>query len=99
MTQLDEYKDLLAGLGPHAHELVQSNWVEATRSFTQAGLTRYLEGGREIASAGLGWSVVIAYLRETPAVAREIGEEAAFRAINAALAVYARTDARTAEQV
>lgn len=99
MTQLDEYKDLLAGLGPHAHELVQSNWVEATRSFTQAGLTRYLEGGREIASAGLGWSVVIAYLRETPALAREIGEEAAFRAIETALVVYAHTDARTAEQV
>ena len=99
MAQLDEYKDLLAGLGPHALDIVQSNWFEATRSFTPAGLTRYLEGAREIATSGLGWSVVIAYLRETPAVAREIGEEAAFRTINAALAVYARTDARTAEQV
>ena len=99
MAHLDEYKDLLAGLGPHAYELVQSNWLEATRSFTHAGLARYLEGGREIAVAGLGWSVVIAYLRETPAVAREVGEETAFRAINTALTVFARTDARTAERV
>lgn len=99
MSQLDEYKDLIAGLGPHAHEIVQSSWLEATRSFTRAGLTRYLEGGRELASAGLGWSAVIAYLRETPAVAREVGEEAGFGTVNAALAVFARTDARTAERV
>ena len=54
MAQLDEYKDLFAGLGPHALDIVQSNWFEATRSFTHAGLTRYLEGAREIASARLG---------------------------------------------
>jgi hypothetical protein len=99
MAKLDDYSELLTTLGPHARQLVQSTWLEATRSFTPDGLTRYLEGAREIATAGLGWSVALAYLRETPAVAREIGEEAAFKTIDAALAVYARTDARTAEQV
>lgn len=99
MAQLDEHKDLLAGLGPHAREMVQSTWFEATRSFTGPGLNRYLEGARAIAAAGLGWSVALAYLRETPAIAREVGEDAAFRTIDAALTVYARTDARTAEQV
>ena len=78
---------------------MQSSWLEASRAFTEKGLTRYLEGAREIATAGLGWSVVLTYLRETPGVAREVGEEAAFGAIDAALAVYAHTDARTAEQV
>jgi hypothetical protein len=99
MSKLDDYSELLTALGPHARQLVQSTWLEATRSFTLDGLTRYLEGAREIATAGLGWSVALAYLRETPAVAREIGEDAAFMTIDTALAVYARTDARTAEQV
>jgi nitric oxide reductase NorD protein len=99
MAKLDEYSDLLAALGPHARELLESGWLEASRSFTEKGLARYLEGARELATAGLGWSVVLSYLRETPAVAREVGEEPAFRAIDAALAVYAHTDSRTAEQV
>jgi nitric oxide reductase NorD protein len=99
MSQLDDYSELLASLGPHARQLVQSTWLEASRSFTPEGLTRYLEGAREIATAGLGWSVALAYLREMPAVARGIGEEAAFKTIDAGLAVYAHTDARTAEQV
>ena len=99
MAKLDDYSELLEALGPHARELLQSGWLEASRSFTEKGLTRYLEGAREIATAGLGWSVVLAFLRETPAVAREVGEDAAFSTIDSALAVYAHTDARTAEQV
>ena len=71
MAQLDEYSELLTSLGPHARELLESSWLEASRSFTEKGLTRYLEGARELATAGLGWSVVLAYLRETPGVARE----------------------------
>jgi hypothetical protein len=99
MAKLDDYNELLTALGPHARQLVQSSWLEATRSFTPEGLTRYLEGAREISTAGLGWSVALAYLREIPAVARSIGEEPAFRTIDAALSVYATTDARTAEMV
>lgn len=99
MAQLDEYQELISALGPRARELLQPTWTEAARSFTRPGLTRYLEGAREIAAVGLGWSAAIAYLRETPALAREIGEDAAFRIIDAALVVYASTDARTAEQV
>jgi nitric oxide reductase NorD protein len=99
MAKLDDYGELLETLGPHARELLQSSWLEASRSFTEKGLARYLEGARELATAGLGWGVVLAYLRETPGVAREVGEVAAFGAIDTALAVYAHTDARTAEQV
>src|SRR5690606_11918142 len=95
----DDYGELLASLGPHARQLVQSTWLEASRSFTPEGLTHYLEGAREIANAGLGWGVALAYLREMPAVARSIGEASAFRTIDTAMAVYARTDARTAELV
>src|SRR3979490_2634269 len=83
--------ELLEGFGPHARALLQSNWLPATPSFSEKGLTRYLEGAHEIAAAGLGWSVVLAYLRETPGVAREVGEEAAFGTIDTALAVYAHT--------
>lgn len=99
MATLDDYGELLASLGPHARQLVQSTWLEASRSFTPEGLTHYLEGAREIANAGLGWGVALAYLREMPAVARSIGEASAFRTIDTAMAVYARTDARTAELV
>ena len=99
MTRLDEYSELLEALGPHAREMVQPVWLEATRSFTPEGLTSYLQGARELATAGLGWSVVLACLRETPAIAREAGETSALRMIDVALTVYARTDARIAEQV
>ena len=99
MAKLEDYSELLTSLGPHAREILESSWLEATRSFTGTGLTRYLEGARELATAGLGWSVVLAYLRETPGVAREVGEVAAFGAIDSALAVYAHTDAATAEQI
>jgi nitric oxide reductase NorD protein len=99
MAKLDDYSDILDSLGPHARELLQSSWIEASRSFTEKGLTRYLEGARELSTAGLGWSVVLAYLREIPAVAREADEDVAFATIDTALAVYAHTDARTAEQV
>lgn len=99
MAKLDNYSKVLDSLGPHGREMVQSVWLEASRTFTPQGLTRYLEGAREISAAGLGWSVALTYLRETPAIARDIGEAAAFAGIDAALAIYARTDARTAEQV
>jgi len=99
MAKLEDYSELLTALGPHAREMVQSTWLEASRSFTPDGLTRYLQGAHEIATAGLGWSVVLAYLREIPAIARQVGETTAFRTIDVALTVYARTDARTGEQV
>lgn len=99
MAKLEEYSELLTSLGPHAREMLESSWLEATRSFSETGLARYLEGARELATAGMGWSVVLAYLRETPGVAREVSEAAAFGAIDTALAVYAHTDAATAEQV
>jgi nitric oxide reductase NorD protein len=99
MAKLDDYSEILDSLGPHARELLQSSWIEASRSFSEKGLTRYLEGARELSTAGLGWSVVLAYLREIPAVAREADEDVAFATIDTALAVYAHTDARTAEQV
>lgn len=99
MATLDDYSELLTALGPHARQLVQSTWLEASRSFKPEGLARYLEGAREITTAGLGWSVTLAYLRETPGIARGMGEQAAFTTIDTALAVYAHADARVAEQV
>ncbi|HZP91852.1 MAG TPA: VWA domain-containing protein [Burkholderiales bacterium] len=99
MPQTDEYKDLIDALGPHARQLVQSSWPEALRSFTRAGLGRYLAGARELATAGLGWSAVLAYLQELPGVAREVGERAAFRSVDAALTVFSRTGAKTTELV
>ncbi len=96
-TRIEDYRDLIEPLGYNSQELVRSNWVEATRSLTPEGLVAYLIGARKISESGLGWSVVIAYLRHTPAVAREIGEHGALRAVDTALAIYSQTDARTVE--
>src|SRR5258708_34185997 len=98
MSQLDDYSELLASLGPHARQLVQSTWLEATRSFTPDGLTRYLEGACEIPTAGLGWSVALAYLRETPAEAGELGEDPTFNTLDTARAGYVRPYGRPSEQ-
>ena len=96
-TRLEEYSELIERLGSHSQELVRSNWAEATRSFTAEGLVAYLLGARKISDAGFGWSVVIAYLRHTPSVAREIGEQGAFCAVDTALAISPKTDTRTVE--
>jgi uncharacterized protein YegL len=99
MAKLDDYEELLTALGPQAHELVRASWADASRAFGESGLTRYLEGARELSTAGLGWSVVLTYLREVPAIAREVGEGAALRTVDTALSIYAGTEARTTEQV
>jgi nitric oxide reductase NorD protein len=99
MATLDDYRELIDSLGPHARQLVQASWLEASRSFTPEGIARYLEGAREISTAGLGWGAVLVWLRELPALARTVGQGAAFRSLDCALTVYSRTDAATAEQV
>ncbi len=99
MPQLDDYRELIDALGPHARQLVQASWLEASRSFSRDGIARYLRGAEEIAAAGLGWGAVLTYLRELPALARTVGQEPAFKSIDCALTVYSRTDAATAEQV
>ena len=99
MTNLDDYRELIDSLGPHARQLVQASWLEASRSFSAKGIARYLEGAKEISTAGLGWGAVLTYLREMPALARDVGQEAAFKSIDTAMTVFSRTDAATAEQV
>jgi len=96
-TRIEDYTDLIETLGSNSQELVRSNWVEATRSFTPEGLVSYLLGARKISEAGLGWSVVIAYLRHAPAAAREVGEHGAIEAVDTALAIFTETEARTVE--
>ncbi len=96
-TRIEDYRDLIEPLGYNSQQLVRSNWVEATRSLTPEGLVAYLIGARKISETGLGWSVVIAYLRHTPALAREIGEHGALAAVDTALAIHPQTDARTVE--
>jgi hypothetical protein len=96
-ARIEDYGDLIEALGSHSQELVRSTWLEATRSFTPEGLVAYLLGARKISDAGLGWSVAIAYLRHTPAVAREIGELGAISAVDTALTIFTETDARTVE--
>lgn len=99
MVKLDDYKELIDSLGPHARQLVQASWLEASRSFTAKGIVRYLEGAKEISTAGLGWSAVLTWLREIPALARSVGQEPAFKSLDCSLTVFSRTDAATADQV
>ena len=70
-----------------------------SQSFTPKGIERYLEGARGLSSAGLGWAMVLTYLRELPALARSVGQQNALKSVDCILLVYSRTDGATAEQV
>ncbi len=91
---LEDYGDLAEQLGAHAQEVLQSCWNEATRVFSAAALENvYLKGARALHSLGRGSDLVVTFLQEAPAVARETGEEAVTDLVEMALRCVSKTSA------
>jgi nitric oxide reductase NorD protein len=63
----------------HQHiEVLESSYREATRFMSMAGLSTYLEGMRAMCSLGKNQDLLLTYVEEMPAVAREVGEDVIF---------------------
>lgn len=95
--QLSDYQDVLDGLDDLSKEVLEANWVEATRVFSPRGLDTYIKGVEGLNSMGRGSDLVIAFLESAPAVAREIGEEAVAELLTASIQMYSRTSAQVLE--
>ena len=90
-VNLEERRELLADLGPHAADLLRAAWQEASRAFSPRGLEAYIEGAVAMHALGRGAEPVAAWVRAAPAVAREAGEEAAAELRHGALALASKT--------
>ncbi|XTI73303.1 nitric oxide reductase activation protein NorD [Acidithiobacillus sp. AC3] len=88
---LTDYPDILEELGPDASAVLEANWHEAARIFTQRGLEAYLEGARSLKSLGRGTELVLSFIEAGPHVAREIGEQAVFEMLSTAIRMFSKT--------
>jgi nitric oxide reductase NorD protein len=91
--QLSDYPDILEDLGTHGGEVLASAWQDAARVFSPRGLENYLRGAASLKQLGKGTDLVVSYIESSPLVAREIGEEAVFDLLSAAIRMYSRTSA------
>ena len=61
----------------HEHlQVLESSYHEAQRIMSPQGLNNYLEGMRAMCAMSRGQDLVLTYVQEMPAVAREVGEDA-----------------------
>jgi hypothetical protein len=73
--ELNEYFTCVAE-GKHEHwDVLESSYHEATRVMSPRGLQNYLEGIKAMCAMGRGQDVVLTYVQEMPAVAKEVGED------------------------
>lgn len=92
--ELDKYQDILDELGEHAGEVLRASWGEAARVFSPRGLERYyLQGATGLKSLGRGTDLVVSFIQNAPAVARELGEDAVADLLAAAIKMYSKTSA------
>lgn len=91
--QLSDYPEILEDLGTHGEEVLAATWQDAARVFSPRGLENYLRGAAGLKQLGKGTDLVVSYIESAPLVAREIGEEAVFDLLSAAIRMYSRTSA------
>ena len=92
--ELDKYQDILDELGEHAGEVLRASWGEAARVFSPRGLERYyLQGATGLKSLGRGTDLVVSFIQNAPAVARELGEDVVGDLLAAAIKMYSKTSA------
>jgi hypothetical protein len=88
---LDDYRESLKDIDPAIMDALESVFLEASRVMSPAGLHDYLEGARGLAKLGRGKEIVISYLEEMPAVAKECGEDIIRDVIEAAMKLSSMT--------
>ncbi len=72
---LEEYREFLEKITPDVRDVLDGSYQEATRVMSPAGLLDYLDGAKAIQKLGRGKDLIITYLQEMPAVAKECGED------------------------
>ncbi len=88
---LDDYRESLKDIDPAIMDTLEGVFQEASRVMSPAGLHDYLEGAKGLAKLGRGKDIVISYLEEMPAVAKECGEDIIRDVIEAAMKLSSMT--------
>ncbi len=93
-VELEKYQDILDALEQHAGEVLRASWSEAARVFSPRGLENYyLQGATGLKSLGRGTDLVVTFIQNAPAVARELGEDSVSDLLAAAIKMYSKTSA------
>lgn len=74
-VNLDDYRDWLEKTDPRIRDTLDASFAEAARVMSPDGLTHYLKGAQALCDLGRGSDLVVSYLQEIPAVAKEVGED------------------------
>ena len=93
-VELEKYQDILDELGEHAGEVLRASWGEAARVFSSRGIENYyLNGAVSLKSLGRGTDLVVTFIQNAPAVARDLGEDAVSDMLAATIKMYSKTSA------
>lgn len=84
-VDLEDYREDLTRAAPELEETLDGLFHEAARLLSPAGLKDYLDGARAMVSLGKGPKLLVGYLDELPAVARECGEDSIRDVVGAVL--------------
>lgn len=74
-VDLSEYLSCLGEAAAEHREVLESSYHEAGRVMSPRGLQNYLEGMRAMCSLNRGQDLVLTYVQDMPAVAKEVGED------------------------
>ncbi len=92
-VELDHYQGILDDLGEDAEKVLRASWAEAAGVFSPRGLERYLKGAVDLELLGRGTDLVVSYLQNAPAVARELGEDVVADLLATAIKMYSKASA------
>ncbi|MYM54474.1 nitric oxide reductase activation protein NorD [Thalassovita mangrovi] len=88
---LEDYRACFAKAPPETFETVEAQFHDAARVMSAAGLSDYMEGARALCALGRGHDLVLAFLENMPAVARECGEDVIRDCVGAAMKLSSMT--------
>lgn len=88
---LDDYRETFDEIAPELRQHLDSNFHEAARVMSPAGLQQYLEGAKGLAGLGRGTDLVANYLEQMPQVVKECGDDIIQDCVNAALKLSSMT--------
>lgn len=89
--QLENYTEYLEKFAPEVRDVLESEFHEAARIMSPAGLEDYLDGARALSNLGRGSDVIVTYLEEMPLVAKECGEDIIPDCVTAAMKLSSMT--------
>jgi len=74
-VNIADYAELIQELPDHRRPLLEESWQEAARVLSPRGLDNWLKSAIALQRMGRGGDIVTTWIKEVPAIAREVGED------------------------